>query len=73
MDNRTEAVKAYRLALRLKPDLAIAYYHLGNLLTDQGKTKTVLEHYRAFVRHWKDDPRVLQMVREKIRELDHSA
>jgi tetratricopeptide (TPR) repeat protein len=32
-----EALQSYLQALSLRPDLAIAHYHLGNLYREQGK------------------------------------
>ena len=67
---KEEARQAYLQALSLRPDLAIAHYHLGNLYRDQ--KASALDHYRAFLRYWKDDPHYIEIVRRSIQALDTS-
>ena len=69
---RDEARQAYLQALSLRPDLAIAHYHLGNLYREQGNKVSALDHYRAFLRYWKSDPRYLDIVKQSILALDLS-
>ena len=68
-----EARKAYELALKLQPNLAIAHFHLANLLRSGGHTTSAIEHYRAFLQYWTADPKYLDMVRESLRQLENSA
>ena len=39
----TEAIKAYKSALSIKPDYAEAYVNMGNALTDQKKLEKGIE------------------------------
>ena len=67
------ARKAYHLALKLQPDLAIAHFHLANLYKNEGNLAPSIEHFRAFLRYWKDDPSYIDQAREHIRSLDPRA
>ena len=42
---REEAIEEYRLALKIKPDLAEAHRGLGFLLKDQGKSTEAIEEF----------------------------
>ena len=46
----TEAIAAFREAIRLKPDLASAHYNLGNALRVQGKLDEAIAAYREAIR-----------------------
>lgn len=69
---KEEARQAYLQELSLRPDLAIAHYHLGNLYRDQGLNSSAMNHYRTFLRHWKEDPQYIKIVRQSILALDTS-
>ena len=68
-----EARKAFETALRLKPDLAIAHYHIANLLRAEGDAALAIQHYQAFLKYWDSDPRTRDQVEQTIRSLDPSA
>jgi serine/threonine-protein kinase len=44
------AIAAYRAAIRLKPDYAVAHYHLGTALSDQGKLTEAIAELREAIR-----------------------
>jgi protein O-mannosyl-transferase len=46
---RTEASKAYRDALRLKPDYAFAHNNLANLLAEDGILDKAIQHYQQAI------------------------
>jgi len=46
----TEAAAAFRKAIDLKPDFALAHAHLGNCRLQQNDSKGALEAFRAAVR-----------------------
>ncbi len=68
-----EARKAFETALRLKPDLAIAHYHIANLLRSEGDAALAIQHYQAFLKYWDSDPSTRDRVEQTIRSLDPSA
>lgn len=45
-----EAVKEYREAVRLKPDLVEVYWHLGNIFQQQGKIEEAEKEAREYIR-----------------------
>ena len=46
----SEVIAAYREAMRLNPDLALAHFNLGNALRDQGKPSEAIAEYREAIR-----------------------
>jgi tetratricopeptide (TPR) repeat protein len=50
------AAKYYNLAINIQPDVAVAYYNLGNLLLAQNQEQKALEKY---VRALEVDPKFL--------------
>jgi tetratricopeptide (TPR) repeat protein len=46
----SEAIAAYREAIRLKPDFALAHTNLGNALRDQGKVSEAMAAHREAIR-----------------------
>ena len=49
LDNLDEAVEAYNKAIDINPDLAEAYYNMGNVLKDQDKLDEAIVAYKASI------------------------
>ncbi len=47
---QSEAVEEFRTALRMKPDSALAHFHLGNTFQTMGRLQEAMEEYRAALR-----------------------
>lgn len=50
LGNRQEAIRHYRMALRLRPDNPHAHYNLVLALFDTGQTREMIPHCREFLR-----------------------
>jgi tetratricopeptide (TPR) repeat protein len=53
-----DAIAEYQIALRMKPDSAPAYFHLGNMFHKMGRLTDAVEQYEASVRIDPDVPEV---------------
>jgi len=54
-----EADRAYRKAIKIKPDFVEAHTSLGNVLLDFGRTKEAFNSFRKALRHLPDHPLLL--------------
>jgi len=55
LGNHELAVEAYKTAIRLKPDLAVAYYDLGVTYGEMGRHAEAVEAYKTAIRLKPDD------------------
>jgi tetratricopeptide (TPR) repeat protein len=46
----SDAIAEYQTAIRMKPDSAVAYFHLGNTLHKMGRLADAIEQYQASLR-----------------------
>jgi len=53
-----DAIAEYRTALRMKPDSALAHFHLGNTLHKMGRVPEAIAEYQASLRIDPDVPEV---------------
>ena len=48
---QTDAIAEYRTALRMKPDSALAHFHLGNTFHKMGRLPEAIAEYQASLQH----------------------
>jgi protein O-mannosyl-transferase len=57
-DREADAIKEYRIALEMKPDSALAHFHLGNTFHKMGRLEEAIAEYQASLRI---DPNVAEV------------
>ena len=65
-----DAATAYEQVIRIQPQMAEAYMHLGLVYEQMQRTDDALEHYKKFLEIWKGTDRYRHAVKERIERLE---
>jgi len=64
-----EAIETFLHTTELRPNDAQSYYALGELFSRTNRIRDAVNAYKAFIQHWKGDPRFARIARSRINEL----